>query len=66
MNPIDRITFFALNVEHDETTRVEVLGSGGLSDVSVSDFDTRREALAYAERIGTYYGVEVVELEPAS
>jgi hypothetical protein len=63
-NPIERILMFPLDVTHDNSTRVEVIGSGGLSDVRISDFDNRAEALAYAERIGTHYGVEVTELTP--
>ena len=66
MNPIETITIFALDVEHDESTRVEITGAGGLSDVRYSDFETRAEALAYAERLGAYYVVDVIELEPAS
>ena len=66
MNPIDRIYIFALNVEVDESTAVDVYGSGGLTIVDSSFFTNRAEALAYAERLGTYYGVEVIELEPAS
>ncbi len=65
MTPIDRILMFALNVNHDETTRVEVHAAGGLTTVAHVDFDTRAEALAYAERLGVYYTVEVEELEPA-
>ena len=61
-NPIDRILMFPLDVTHDNSTRVEVIGSGGLSDVQIADFDCRAEALAYAERIGVHYGIEVTEL----
>ena len=61
-NPIDRILMFPLDVTHDNSTRVEVIGSGGLSDVQIADFDCRAEALAYAERIGVHYGIEVEEL----
>jgi len=64
-SPIDRIYIFALDVEHNESTRVEIVGAGGLSDVRYSDFETRDEAIAYAERVGGYYGAQVVELEPA-
>lgn len=62
MTPIEKIVIFGVHTQEQDFTIVEVTGSGGLSEVSSTEFASRKEALAYAERISVYYGVEITDL----